>query len=230
MTWDGNQRAITYEMIPIRISKVEPRGNSSLQSRGFFCTIGKDTMKLFIGCSSSDKISDEYIEETRSIASELSNQDFEVILTGEWSSMNGACYEEFVSNRKKVTVVISEKQKQTVDKMENANLAILQNVFRCSESIYNKTDIVLFLPGGIDIMAILWSSLKANMMQQIPKPIIIYNMNGYYNTVITCIEQMLMEQFEVDIIREWYQIFTDKKEMFEYINSLQQKPGKVLKK
>lgn len=184
-------------------------------------------MKLFIGCSSSKRIDEEYMNETRSIADELSHEDIEIILTGTWSSMNGTCYETFVNHRKKVTVVMDEMREQTVEEMDDANPAILQNTFRCAESIYNKSDMLLFLPGGVDITAILWAALKENIVKKRPKPIIIYNMNGYYNTFIAYMEQMLLEQFEQELIREWYHVFQEQEELFGYMSSYNKE--KVLK-
>lgn len=176
-------------------------------------------MKLFIGCSSSTSVDEQYVEETSSIANELSSGNIELILSGNWSSLNGACYESFVRNHKKVTVVTDEIRKKAVDEMDDANSAILPNTFRCSESIYNKSDMLLFLPGGIDITAILWASLKENTMKKIPKPIIIYNMNGYYNTLIAYMEQMLLEQFEPGIVREYYHVFQEREELLKYMSS-----------
>lgn len=178
-------------------------------------------MKLFIGCSSSTSIDEQYVEETSSIANELSHENIELILSGNWSSMNGACYESFVGNHKKVTVVTDEIRKKTVYEMDDANSAILPNTFRCSESIYNKSDMLLFLPGGVDITTILWAALKENTVKKIPKPIIIYNMNGYYNTFIVYMEQMLLEQFEKETVRNWYHVVQDREELLEYISSYQ---------
>lgn len=185
-------------------------------------------MKIFIGCSSGRQINEEYVEETRSIAKELGSKENELILMGSWESMNGSCYEEFVRNFRKVIVVMDENRKKIVNNMAEANPAILNSTFRCSESIYNKTDMLLFLPGGIGTMGILWSALKENCVKKTPKPIIIYNMNGYYNMMLTSLEQMMLECFEPEIIRNYYEVFCDREEMIEYINTYQIE--KVLKK
>ena len=104
-------------------------------------------MKIFIGCSSSEKINKKYLEEASNLGQELANIDGMELLFGysDEGSM-GRLYKAFINNEKKVSGYNTPIYNTN---LKCHNTIICDTIIDRTKALLQSADIWLFLPGGI---------------------------------------------------------------------------------
>ena len=123
-------------------------------------------MNIFVSCSSSDKISDEYKVVTRFLMENIS-KDNDLVFGCANRGLMGICYNEFLKNNRKITGVCYEMYKSD---LEGLKLDEVHMVKTLEES--NR-----FLEEFIDI-------LEHKRTKLHNKEMIIFNINGFYDDLI----------------------------------------------
>lgn len=149
-------------------------------------------MKIFIAGSSHEDIPKKYINLADEISKLLANNNT-LILGGipdtiPSNSMMGIYNKNF-----------KEKEFITVKKYEiennPKNSTILYYTMDRTKTIYNKSDIILFLPGGIGTIAEITSMIEESRTNKNNKKIIIYNYDGFFNNIINWIDNGIKDNF-----------------------------------
>lgn len=149
-------------------------------------------MKIFIAGSSHDDIPEKYLILANDI-SKLLSKDNTLILGGIPStipqkSMMGI-YNSNFKNHEYITVTAYD----TADKPNNSY--ILDNTMDRTKTIYNKADIILFLPGGIGTLSEIFSVIEEKRTNKTNKKIILYNYDGFFDDIITWINNGINDNF-----------------------------------
>ena len=91
-------------------------------------------MKIFIGCSSSDEVSDEYKVVTKYLA-ECISKDNDLVFGCANRGLMGICYNEFLNNKRHITGICYEMYKDDLKDscvdliyIQNAHLVLYQNL------------------------------------------------------------------------------------------------------
>ena len=101
----------------------------------------------------------------------------------------------------------------------------------CTELIYTDTmrqrkqimedraECFIMLPGGIGTFEEFFEILTLKQLGQHKKPIAVFNINGYYNTMNNMIEQAIEQNFMKEKCRKLFKLFDNMEEMFEYLEN-----------
>jgi uncharacterized protein (TIGR00730 family) len=103
--------------------------------------------------------------------------------------------------------------------------------YNCDEMTYTETmrerkgimedlaDAFIIAPGGIGTFEEFFEVLTLKQLGRHRKPIAIYNVNGYYDSLENTIEKSIEENFIKTTCRALYKFFTDFDELAQYIEN-----------
>ena len=173
-------------------------------------------MKLFIGCSSSNEIDKKYLESCKSLLEELlKNND---LVYGAYNNgVMGIAYDIAIKNHRTIYAITTEVYKHELDDIQAEYKIVTPNIYTRSESLIKNSDIVIILPGGIGTITELISSIETMRNNEFNKPIIIYNVDGFYDEFIRFMDVVYKEKFSSVEVKKFYRIFDDQKDIIEYI-------------
>lgn len=153
-------------------------------------------MKVCLYGAGRNKINKEYLEEGYLLGKRLSENGHSLVFGAGNRGMMGAVSKGFNDNNARIlgisTVFMSEFQEVCE---------------YCSEIIYAKSmderkklfvehsDCFIISPGGIGTLDELFEILTLKNLERIDKPIIIFNINGFYDPLIFLLNDMVDEGF-----------------------------------
>ena len=149
-------------------------------------------MNIFIGTSSRDELdkkilnmSDELIEKLAQIP------DLNLVYGGYDHGVMKKCHDEFKKNKKEIIGITVDAFD---DELDCSEVIIKKSTFDRTKEIYNKSDILLILPGGIGTLAELFSIIEQMRTYDNDKILILYNKDFYYKDLIEEIYRMYQEK------------------------------------
>jgi hypothetical protein len=83
----------------------------------------------------------------------------------------------------------------------------------------DEADCFIIVPGGVGTFEEFFEVITLKQLGQHRKPIAIYNVNGYYNSLNNAIENGIIEDFIKPEFRSLYKLFTDLDEMLDYLEN-----------
>lgn len=173
--------------------------------------------KIFIGCSSSKLVDQEYIELARKVAEVFVKLDYDFVFGAASFGMMGNCYEVFHEAMRKVYSFTTAKYEDDLLNLDSYKDKVCSTSFDRTASIYNACDIILFLPGGTGTLAEVFGMLEENRSIDSPKKIIIYNYNGFYDRIIDLIDFCIDKKFNTDDIFTYFEVCNSLEEVIEVI-------------
>lgn len=140
-------------------------------------------MKMFIGCSSSEKIDKKYKDDCEKYLSEiLKNSD--LVFGADRKGLMRIAYDIAKKNKRKVTGICPERYKEDFQKIDCDREITTKMVHERTLLLEKESDACIFLPGGIGTIYELFSLIESKRSHEFDKPIIIYNSNDYFNDLL----------------------------------------------
>ncbi len=143
-------------------------------------------MNVFIGCSSSDNINKIYIDETIRLAKTIADNN---LIVGGVNGLMGILINEFVNS----TILCVRGYYDDIG--DNYNKKIYDTINDRKNAAIDMADVFVFLPGGIGTIDELFNIIEAKRSGQHNKKIIIYNINHYYDNLISLFDNIYREKF-----------------------------------
>lgn len=150
-------------------------------------------MKIFIASSSRNEIDDKYIDLAGDLSKALNK---ETLVFGAGStSMMGKCYESF----DKVTGFTTKKWQDDIKNLEKARVKLKASTLDRLKAIYKESDIFIIMPGGVGTLSELFGLLEENRDSGLYKKIILFNYEGFYDKLLSLLEDMKYQGFARDL-------------------------------
>lgn len=163
-------------------------------------------MNLFIGCTSKENISNEYLEHGKSLIEQIACiPNVNLVFGGFHKGLMGTSYDEFVKNKKEIiSIILKSHQKHKEFHYCHQEEMIVDTMIKRFDAVYNCSDVFLFLPGGIDTYAEIFSVIGEEIKRS-GKKIILYNDNYFYTPMIQELYQLYQRGF-VDMVPSDYMV------------------------
>ena len=174
-------------------------------------------MKLFIGCGSSDDVPSIYLEESRELL-KLLLKDNELLYGAYNQGIMGIAYEVAKENGCKITGYAPKEYKDELEKLDIDEKIVVENIEHRTNELVTKSDAIIFLPGGIGTMNEIFSAIDVKRCGELDKPIIIYNIDHYYDKLIDFLEKLYNENFSPINVKDTYYITDRKENVLKYLN------------
>ena len=161
-------------------------------------------MYVFIGCSSHSNIDDVYVSNARLVAAFLAKTGFNLI-TGGINGVMGVVQEEFAKFDRDINIYEIDYYKNK-DDCYKYSLLKYKNVGSRKQAIISKANIIIIMPGGIGTLDELFTFVESKRTHEHNCPIIILNINHYYDDLVKMLEHMYNNNFIDKEDKKYYNI------------------------
>ncbi|MGN1328112.1 MAG: TIGR00730 family Rossman fold protein [Eubacterium sp.] len=177
-------------------------------------------MRLCIFGAASNEIDSKYISTVEDLAEKLAKRGHNLVFGAGGCGLMGAAARGFRKGGGNIIGVIPEFFK-------DADIETIYN--DCDELIYTdsmrerkakmeeKADAFIIVPGGIGTFEEMFEVLTLKQLGRHNKPIVIYNIDGYYDAMETLLQRSVEEGFVRENCNYLYQYFTNDKDLIDYI-------------
>jgi len=153
-------------------------------------------MNIFIGCSARENIDNKYIESSKSITNKIASiNNVDLVFGAYYKGIMSICYDEFKRNNKKVIGITPKIYENDLKLINCDEVIITDTTMERFNEIYKKSNVFLFLPGGIGTLSELFNVMEENIANNDNKLIIVYNKDFFFTPIITALHKMYEEKF-----------------------------------
>ena len=133
--------------------------------------------------------------------------------------MMGVCYQEFASKGRNIYSFTTEKYANDIIKLPLAKHYIRETTFDLKKSIFENSDLIVALAGGIGTLSEVLAFVEENRSNDKNVPIIIYDENNYYKFLLEELGLMQNEYFLNEDISKWLTIIHNYDEWNKYLEN-----------
>ncbi len=181
-------------------------------------------MNIGITLTSSMNVGREYIDLTNLIAKNLAENNFGIVYGGTDYGMMSELAQTYKNNGGNKIIGVMASDLISVTKNYKAfDLLDEQFIEKTMEDRKKKittlSDGFIILPGGYGTFEEMGSIIGGNVNKLYSKPIVIYNYNHFYDTLITFFKEMYAKKFSKISLNEAVLISADMEEVLNYLKS-----------
>lgn len=170
--------------------------------------------------SSSEKIDREFLDSAESLGRALAKRGDSVIFgAGRYGVMGAVARGVTAENGK----LIGVSPKFFIDMnvlVDNAYKLVLTETMRERKAyMEDNSDAFIICAGGIGTFEEFFEVLTLKQLGRHPKPIIIYNVKGYYNELIDMMNASIKKGFMTENVNKLYSVAETEREVFEQLDN-----------
>lgn len=169
----------------------------------------------------SDKIPKKYITETEALGREIAWRGHTVIYGGGASGLMGAVARGAASAGGIVVGVVPDfiRAYEPIDS-ETAQLIKVETMAERKKVMEKNSDAFIIAPGGIGTFDEFFQVLTLVELDRTSAPIVLYNINHFYDDLIEVVERCIDQGFIRPIVRELYVLKDTPEEVLDYIEEV----------
>jgi hypothetical protein len=179
-------------------------------------------MEICVFGASSKDTKQEYIDSVENMGEFFGKKGHNLIFGAGISGLMGAAARGFKRGGGKIHGVVPEFFKQDLSSFVNwqcDKLTVTPTMRERKAVMEDEADCFIIVPGGVGTFEEFFEVITLKQLGQHRKPIAIYNVNGYYNSLNNAIENGIIEDFIKPEFRSLYKLFTDLDEMLDYLEN-----------
>ncbi|MBQ8132009.1 MAG: LOG family protein [Bacilli bacterium] len=174
-------------------------------------------MIIFIGCSSSNNVDELYLKETEKLAQLLCNHNCSLMFGSSEDGMMGTIYKIFKKNKCKIISVLPKENYGMLSEVDADEKIYVKQTSDQLKYLVNNGDMTIILPGSFGTLSELMTSIQCKKLGEHNKPIIIYNINGFYDKILEQFQQFKNENFDLYNQGELYKVINNYNEIEKYL-------------
>lgn len=185
-------------------------------------------MNICVYGASSSTIDKEFITETEKLGAIMAKRGHKLVYGGGAHGLMGAAARGMHENGGKILGVAPRFFEADGALYEDCTEFIYTDTMRERKQIMeDNSDAFIVTPGGVGTYEEFFEILTLKQLGRHVKPIVIYNLCGYYDVMNKMLEQTIEQNFMLGTCRELYRFFTDAEEMLDYIENYHGKKDKI---
>lgn len=164
-------------------------------------------LTICVYCASSTQINPLYFEATERLGKILAEAGHAVVFGGGSTGLMGKLADSMLAENAKITGVIPQFMiDEEWHHNELTELIVTQTMHERKEKMASMADAAIALPGGCGTLEELLEVITWKQLGIFTKPIIIVNMNGYYDPLIEMLHRAVDEKFMRDIHKNMWEV------------------------
>lgn len=180
--------------------------------------------KVCVFASSSGKVDEIYFQEAKKLGKALAKNDFDLVYGGSSLGLMWACAGSAKDFGAKIYGVMPEKlYNLCVATDECVELTVTPCMRTRKAKMDEISDAVIALPGGFGTLEELSEMIVQKQLGYNSKPVVILNVNGFYDKLIEFFDTIIKENFGRGDARKIYFVAKNADEAVEYLKTY--KPG-----
>lgn len=183
-------------------------------------------MRICIFGAASPTIDKYYFEKVEELGRNLAKRGHSLVFGGGGHGLMGAAANGFHAEGGHIMGVIPKFfDEENIEAIcEFCDDLVYTNTMRDRKQIMeDNSDAFIIVPGGIGTFEEFFEILTLKQLCRHNKPIVIYNINGYYNEINTAMSAAISKNFVKNNCLELYQITEDLDELYAFLENPDQK-------
>ncbi len=153
-------------------------------------------MRITVFCASSRKVHNSYYQAVESVAERLVTSGAEVVYGGGGDGLMGHLADTVIAADGRIEGVIPQFMKDVEWQHEGLHsIRIVDDMRERKRLLLEGSDAVVALPGGCGTLEELLEAMTLKRLGQYLKPIVVVNVNGFYDGLIQQIGRSIADQF-----------------------------------
>ena len=176
--------------------------------------------RICVFCASSSKVDKSYFVAAERLATRLVSDDVTIVYGGGAAGLMG-CIADTAIKRGGHVVGIIPKFMTDVEwqHKELEEIHVVADMHERKKMLLEGTDALIALPGGSGTLEELLEAISLKRLGLYTKPIIILNVNGYYDPLIEMLEKSIRERFMSETHRKMWTVVSDPDEVMNAIEN-----------
>ena len=170
----------------------------------------------------NDKIDNKFKQAGFELGKKIAEENYGLIYSGMKGGISGAVAKgaSSVGNISIIGIMPDFFREIKVNEMydECTEKIFTDGILERKKVMKEKSDAIIVTPGGVGTFDELFDAICTKRWGLMDKPIVIYNIDNYYKSLIEMLDYAIDTNFGRENYRETYKIFDDMDEMFDYIN------------
>jgi uncharacterized protein (TIGR00730 family) len=180
----------------------------------------KEIKTICVFCASSSKVDEVYLNAAQSVADICISHSLHVLYGGGAVGLMGALSDRIIQRKGKITGIIPAfmlDMKWGHDLVED--MIVVEDMRERKRRMIENIDAVVALPGGVGTLEELLEVITLKQLGQFTKPIIIVNINGFYNPLLSMFDEMISQKFLRTEHQNIWKVISSPEELLNAINS-----------
>lgn len=175
-------------------------------------------MQICIYGASKDQIDKIYIEKSYEFGALMAKRGHSLIFGGGATGLMGAVAKGVMECKGELTGIAPKYfDRPGVLIKDYGNIIYTDNINERKEMLIEKADAFVVLPGGIGTFDEFFVTLVMKQLGELNKPIALYSINGYYDSMEELINKAKNGGFVSERVKKLYGVFNCAEEIFDYI-------------
>ncbi len=167
-------------------------------------------MHICVYCASSNAIAEHYFSMARTLGTEMAQRGWTLVYGGGSVGLMGELARAVHAARGTVIGIIPQRLLDLeVGYLESDELIVTTTMRERKRLMDERADVFLTLPGGFGTLEELLEILTLKQLGYHSKPIVIVNLNGFFEPLLAQFARIYEEQFTHDRYRDLYRIVDD---------------------
>ena len=180
---------------------------------------------VYAGSASGNKT--KYTESAKQLGYAIADKKFSMVYGGGSNGLMGVAADAALSKDAKVTGIITQQLNSIeVGHKGLTKLEIVSSMHERKARMAELSDAIISLPGGVGTWEELFEALAWNQLGLYSKPIILFNVDGYYSSLYQFSKDAVEEGFLPKSTFEELFISEDLEDIFNFISSFKKKDGR----
>ena len=177
---------------------------------------------VFAGSASGSK--KIYEESAKELGFEIANRDLSMVYGGGSKGLMGVVANAALAEGAEVTGIITEKLHDIeVGHRNLTSLEIVSTMHERKSRMAELSDAIISLPGGVGTWEEFFEALAWNQLGIYSKPIVLFDVDGYYSKLFEFTEFSVQEGFLPHTTHQELFISDSINKIFEFINSFEKR-------
>ncbi len=175
-------------------------------------------MQVCVYCASSESIREVYFQQAELLGQIFSQENIQVVYGGGGSGLMGRLASSMIASGGKIKGIMPHFMKEIEWAHKHVTeWEFVSDMHERKRTFLENTDAVVALPGGVGTFEELLEVITWKKLGLFVKPIVIVNVEGYYDPLILMLQKCIDEGFMSPIHGTMYEIVEDVKDVLPAI-------------
>ncbi len=179
---------------------------------------------ICVYCSSSNYLNEKFYKLAQEFGHKIAEKGFGLVYGGTNVGCMGQIANAVLHNGGKVIGVVPKLiHEKGLAHPQLAEIVITKDMRERKATMEMHSDVFVAIPGGFGTFEEIFEIMVAKQLGYHKKAVIFLNLEGFYDPLFQMFENVYKEKFAKEETRELYHIANSVDEIFEYLNSYQEK-------
>lgn len=176
---------------------------------------------ICVYCGASNNVAQNYQDAAVALGTELAQNEITLVYGGGRVGLMGKAADAALTAKGKVIGIIpAHLQRKEVEHNDVTELHIVDSMHSRKQMMVDKSDGFVLLPGGMGSLDELFEILTWKMLGLHDKPIVIANIDGYWDELLTLIDKLVQEGFCRPQHKDMYAVVTKTEDILPTLQAM----------